>query len=70
MLTSKGRGSTRGSLGRALQQDPSYEGAKQLVSLVSAHGGKGHLDERQGLDHEYPRDMAPTLARALAFVGE
>lgn len=49
-------------------EDPSDAGAKQLVALVSRHGGRARLDERPGLGHEYPNDMASTLARALAFV--
>lgn len=51
-------------------KDPSTPGAKQLVALVSKHGGRSHLDERAGLGHEYPNDMPSTLERALAFVGK
>ena len=52
------------------RNDPSYDGAKQLVELAAAHGGRALLDERDGLGHEYPDDMTSTLMRALRFVAD
>jgi len=48
--------------------DPSYDGTKQLVALVTEHGGRAHLDARDGLGHEYPTDMERTLASGLDFI--
>jgi predicted esterase len=50
--------------------DASAPGAKQLVALMSRHGGRSHLEVRAGLGHEYPLDMPSTVARALAFLRE
>ena len=49
-------------------QDPSRAGAGELVELLRRHGNRVELDARAHLGHEYPADMAETLARALALV--
>jgi predicted esterase len=69
-LADAGRASIRPTYVVVGSEDPSAAGAKQLVALVSRHGGRAELDERSGVGHEYPNDMAATLARALAFVRE
>ncbi|MDQ6859222.1 MAG: hypothetical protein M3Z65_09530 [Chloroflexota bacterium] len=69
-LANSGKASIRPTYVVIGSEDPSDLGAKQLVALVSRHGGRAHLDERPGLGHEYPNDMASTLVRALAFVSE
>ncbi len=45
-----------------------YEGTKQLADLFARHEITTRLDERPDLGHDYPPDMAETLARALAFL--
>jgi len=47
--------------------DPSRDGARALVDLLAAHKIRARLDERAGLEHEYPDDMETTLPAALAF---
>jgi pimeloyl-ACP methyl ester carboxylesterase len=69
-LADTGRASIRPTYVVVGSKDPSDAGAKQLVALMSRHGGRAQLDERSGLGHEYPSDMASTLARALAFVSD
>ena len=48
-------------------QDPSRDGARELVDLFQAHKLKAQLDERAGLGHQYPADMEETLTKALEF---
>jgi predicted esterase len=69
-LADSGKASIRPTYVVVGSEDPSEAGAKQLVALVSRHGGRAQLDERPGLGHEYPNDMPSTLARALAFMSD
>ncbi len=48
--------------------DPSRDGARELVEVMRQHELRAQLDERQGLGHDYPGDMEETLVKALAFV--
>jgi dienelactone hydrolase len=45
-----------------------YDGATQLASELGRAGADVVLDERSGLGHAYPPDMAATLRRALSFM--
>jgi len=42
------------------RRDPSCDGAKQLVALLTKHRVHAHLDLREDLGHEYPPDMPET----------
>ena len=48
--------------------DASAQGARDLVASLQEHKMRAQLDERPGLDHDYPEDMDATLTRALDFV--
>ena len=49
------------------ERDPSRDGARRLVDVMTSHGVRARLDEREGVGHDYPDDMTETLATALAF---